>query len=152
MAHLIKKIAMDRSQNRDSFIIRSPHNPFRFCSCDENFVPPGRQTIYMLKSVFSGDQPSPPLPNNQILKTNEFHVQSVPVPHLETQQNQWRAYDDWSITSYANSIVWHDVDWKGKSDDQQHNTSSIRNIATASSSDIDAHFIRSVSAISRSSS
>lgn len=128
MAHLIKKIAMNSSRSSDLCIIPNSHNSaFRCCSQDTDSLPPTRQTISILKSVFGREQPSPEL---QILKTEEFRVQSRPVSDMEQQSVQGvelEIYDGASFASNNDSAAWADIDWRSTNGDVQ-STSSVRNL------------------------
>ena len=128
MAHLIKKIAMNSSRSSDLCIIPNSHNgAFRCCSQDTDSLPPTRQTISILKSVFGREQPSPEL---QILKTEEFRVQSRPASDLEQQSVQGvelEIYDGASFSSNNDSAAWADIDWRSTNGDVQ-STSSVRNL------------------------
>ena len=132
MAHLIKKIAMDNSRNSDHFVVPNSHNSaFKCCIQDTDSLPPTRQTISVLKSVFNREQPSPPLAKNEILKTEEFRVQSGPMTGLEMQQpdqrNEQEIYDGSSFISNNDSVAWADVDWRGV-DGEEQDRSNARNV------------------------
>lgn len=147
MAHLIKKIAMDRSRNSDIFIAPSSRtSAFKCCTQDSDSLPPSRQTLSMLKSVFSRDQPSPPLARNTITKTEEFRVQSGPIRDLEMQQsghrNEHEIYDGSSFISGNGSLAWADVDESRSKREEEQDTLSIRNVHTCSSVNDEAHLIR----------
>jgi len=127
MAHLIKKIATDRSQNSDLFIVRGFHsNAFNCCSHDSSSLPPSRQTTSMLKNVFGRDQRSPPvtdntLSSNGILRTEEFRMQSEPAKDLEMQQRihyEQNGHDESSVISYDN-VAWADTDWPRTNQEEQ---------------------------------
>ncbi|KAJ4984244.1 hypothetical protein SVAN01_10285 [Stagonosporopsis vannaccii] len=130
MAHLIKKIAMDSSRRSDLCIIPNSHNSaFKCCSHETDSLPPTRQTLSVLKSVFGREQPSPEL---QILKTEEFRVQSRPVSELVQQSAQsveLEMYDGASLVSNNESAAWADVDWRSTNEDEQ-SASSVRNLHT----------------------
>ncbi|KAJ4367729.1 hypothetical protein N0V86_009850 [Didymella sp. IMI 355093] len=115
MAHLIKKIATDRSSNSDLCIIPNSYNSaFKCCTQDSGPLPPSRQTISILKSVFGRNQSSPPAARNGILKMEEFRVQSGPITDLEMQQsseiNDSDIYDGSSFVSNNESVAWVDAD------------------------------------------
>jgi len=151
MAHLIKKIAMDRSRNSDLFVVPGSRNSFNCRSHDEDNLPPSRQTLSMLKSVFSRDEPTLIFANNEILKTEEFRVQSGPARAPQTQQPhqaECEIYDDSSIISYADSVTWHDVAWT-RSSDEHRDASSVRNVQTGPSTNDEAFLIRPAPAILR---
>lgn len=121
MADLIKKIALDRSQNRDFLLNPNSHNSaLKIYSREADSLPPSRQTISVLKGALGLGQPSPrpainPLANNEILRTEEFRVQSGPAHDLEVQRKEYHeqeVYDGSGSISYANSAAWTDVDWK----------------------------------------
>lgn len=151
MAHLIKKIATGRSRNSDLCIIPNCHNSaFRCCTQDSDSLPPNRQTISVLKSVFGRDQPSPPAVKNEILKTEEFRVQSGLTTDQEMQQsnqrNEAEIYDGPSFISNNENLAWADVEWR-RSDEEDPDSSSIRNLHTAATANDEAHSIRPAPAI-----
>ncbi|KAF9701192.1 hypothetical protein EKO04_001073 [Ascochyta lentis] len=157
MAHLIKKIAIDRSRNSDLFFIPNSHNSaFNCCSHDSNSFSPSRQTMLMLKSVFGRDQPSSPLengtfPNNEILITEEFRMQSVPAKDLEMQQrgqHEQEEYDELSVLSFSESVAWAGVDWS-RNDEAEHGALGTNNPQTTSSANDEAHLIRLAPAVLR---
>jgi hypothetical protein len=154
MAHLIMKIAMDRSRDSDVSAISGSKNAFKCCSHDDDSLPPSRQTIIMLKSVFTRSQPSPPLANNTILKTEEFRVHSGPAPDLEmqqqSQQDDREIFDGSSIISYTDSVAWHNVDWRHNCD-EHHDTASSKNTQAASSANEEAHLARPAPTVLRPS-
>lgn len=128
MAHLIKKIAMDSSRNGDLCIIPNSHNSaFKCCSQESDSLPSTRQTISVIKNVFSREQSGPEL---QILKTEEFRVQSMPVTDLEQQPVQsveLEIYDGASFASNNESAAWAEIDWRSNIEDDQ-SASSVRNL------------------------
>ena len=154
MAHLIKKIATDRSRQSDLCIIPNSHNSaFRnCCTQDSDSLPPSRQTISVLKSVFVRDQLSPPIMKNEILKTEEFRVQSGHIADLEMQQSNQKSdpeiYDGSSFVSNNESLAWADVEWR-PSDEENWDLSSLQNHRTSSSANDEALLIRPVPAVLR---
>ncbi|KAL1602195.1 hypothetical protein SLS59_004882 [Nothophoma quercina] len=153
MAHLIKKIAMDNSRNSDQFIILNAHNSaFKCCTQDSDSLPPTRQTMSVLKSLFDREAPSPPLAKNGFLKTEEFRMQNGPMTDLEMQQPSQRIeqdiYDGSSYISNNDSIAWVDVDWRG-ADEEDQEISSVRNVHTSLTANDEAHLIRPAPAVLR---
>ena len=153
MAHLIKKIAMDNSRNSDQFIILNAHNSaFKCCTQDSDSLPPTRQTMSVLKSLFDREAPSPPLAKNGFLKTEEFRMQNGPMTDLEMQQPSQRIeqdiYDGSSYISNNDSIAWVDVDWRG-ADEGDQEISSVRNVHASLTANDEAHLIRPAPAVLR---
>jgi hypothetical protein len=147
MAHLIRKIATDRSSNSDLCIIPNSYNSaFKCCTQDSDSLPPSRQTISILKNVFSRNQPNPPATRNKILKMEEFMVQSGPITNLEMQQSSERndsdTCDGSDFISNNESVSWVDVEWR-RSDEEG------RNIATPHSASDEAQLIRPAPAVLR---
>ncbi|KAL1644805.1 hypothetical protein SLS61_008598 [Didymella pomorum] len=132
MAHLIKKIATDRSRQSDLCIIPNSHN--------------------ILKSVFVRDQPSLPATKNEIIKTEEFRVQSGQITDLEMQQSNQKIdpeiYDGSSFVSNNESVAWADVE-RQPSDDENRDSSSLQNHRTSSSANDEALLIRPAPAVLR---
>lgn len=157
MAHLIKKIAMDRSRNSDLFVIPSTNNSaLKSGSRDCGSVPPSRQTISMLKSVFGKDQSSPPLAisslaNNEILQTKEFTVRNGLEHDLEMQRaehHEHKASHRSSFASYTDSVTWADLAWIRDGEAEQ-NTSKDRKNHTSLSAQEEVHLIRPPPAVLR---
>lgn len=154
MAHLIKKIATDRSRQSDLCIIPNSHNSVfkKCCTQDSDSLPPSRQTISVLKSVFVRDQPSLPATKNEIIKTEEFRVQSGQITDLEMQQsnqkNDPEIYDGSSFVSNNESVAWADVE-RQPSDDENRDSSSLQNHRTSSSANDEALLIRPAPAVLR---
>ncbi|KAJ4359161.1 hypothetical protein N0V95_002413 [Ascochyta clinopodiicola] len=159
MAHLIKKIATDRSRNSDLFIIPNSYNSaFNCCSHDSDSLPHTRQTISTLKSVFGRD-PSPPLADsaivsNGILMTEEFRMHSEPLRDLEMQQREQYGQEDrdeLSILSFNDSVGWVDKNWWSRSIEAEHDASGTQNFQNASLANEKAHLIRPAPAVLRPS-
>jgi hypothetical protein len=154
MAHLIKKIATDRSRQSDLCIIPNSHNSAfkNCCTQDSDSLPPSRQTISVLKSVFVRDQPSLPATKNEIIKTEEFRVQSGQITDLEMQQSNQKIdpeiYDGSSFVSNNESVAWADVE-RQPSDDENRDSSSLQNHRTSSSANDEALLIRPAPAVLR---
>ncbi|KAJ4395342.1 hypothetical protein N0V91_010904 [Didymella pomorum] len=154
MAHLIKKIATDRSRQSDLCIIPNSHNSAfkNCCTQDSDSLPPSRQTISVLKSVFVRDQPSFPATKNEIIKTEEFRVQSGQITDLEMQQSNQKIdpeiYDGSSFVSNNESVAWADVE-RQPSDDENRDSSSLQNHRTSSSANDEALLIRPAPAVLR---
>lgn len=151
MAHLIKKIATDRSRQSDLCIIPNSHNSaFKCCTQDSDSLPPSRQTLTVLKSVFGRDQPSPPATKNEIIKTEEFRVQSGQISDLGMQQpsqkNDPEIYDGSSFVSNNESVAWADVE-RRRSDEDNWDSASIRNQQTSDSVNDEALLIRLAPAV-----
>lgn len=145
MAHLIKKIAMDSSHGSDLCIISNSHNSaFKCCTQDSDSLPPSRQTISILKSVFSNDKPNTHSSNNEILKTEEFRVHSGTVKDLESQPSTRRTepdiYDGSSFTSNNESVAWADVNWTSN-EEEEKGRRSARNPQTFSTANDEIHLI-----------
>lgn len=153
MAHLIKKIATDRSRQSDLCIIPNSHNSaFKCCTQDSDWLPPSRQTISVLKSVFVRNEPSLPTLKNEILKTEEFRVQSGQISDLEMQQssqkNDTEIHDGSSFISNNESAVWADVEGRPSDEDDQ-DSSSVRDHRTSDSAHDEAMLIRPAPAVLR---
>jgi hypothetical protein len=151
MAHLIKKIATDRSRQSDLCIISNSHNSaFKCCTQDSDSLPPSHQTISVLKSVFIRDQPSPPTIKNEILKTEEFRVPSGQITdrviQQSSQKNDSEIYDGSSFVSNSESVAWADVEWR-PSDGENRSSSSSRNHRTSASANDGALLLRPVPAV-----
>lgn len=146
MAHLIKKIALDRSCNSDTFVISNSHNrAMKCCTQDSDSLPPSRHTPSMLKSLFSSENPNPTLLKSEILKTEEFRVQSGRATDLEIQRSNRRSeldiYDGSSFISNNDSTAWVNSDW--------HDSCSASNLQGPSNTDDDIHIVRPLPAVLR---
>lgn len=153
MAHLIKKIATDRSRQSDLCIIPNSHNSaFKYCAQDSDPLPPSHQTLTVLKSVFGRDQPSSPTAKNEILKTEEFRVQSGQISDLEMQQPSQKSdpeiYDGSSIVSSNENVTWADVGQR-RSDDDKWESMSFCNQRASDSVNDEALLIRPAPAVLR---
>lgn len=153
MAHLIKKIATDRSRNSDLCIIpNSCNSAFKCCTQDSDSLPPSRQTISVLKSVFGRDQSSAPSAKNEILRTEEFRVQSGPVADLELQQSSQHddldIFDGSSFASNNENFAWADMGWR-RSDEEDQDSSTIRDLHASHSANDEAQLIRPAPAVLR---
>jgi len=89
---------------------------------------------------------------NEILKTEEFRVQSGQITDLEMQQasqkNHPEIYDGSSFVSNNESVAWADVDWR-PSDEESRDSSSLRNHRTLHSAHDEAQLIRPAPAVLR---
>lgn len=146
MAHLIKKIALDRSRHSDTFVISNSHNrAVKCCSQDSDSLPPSRQTPSMLKSLFSTEHSNPPLLKNEILKTEEFRVQSDEATDVEmqrsSQRNEVDIHDGSSFISTNDSVAWVNLDW--------HDASSGGILRGPSATDDDVQITRPSPAVLR---
>lgn len=151
MAHLIKKIAMDHSHNSDTFVISNSYNrALQCCTHESDSLPPSRKTISILKSVFSSEESHSTIPNNEILKTEEFRVQSGHVTDLEIQQSAQRdeqeIYDGSSFVSNHENLAWTDLECRNNTEGDQ-DTSSVSRLRRASTANDDTHVTRPLPAI-----
>lgn len=152
MAHLIKKIATDHSRLSDTFIASDlPHSgDKKRCSQDPDQSKSSRQTLSILKGVFDYERSRPTPANNEILRTEEFRVQSGQVLDLEMQQSNQRTqlgiHDGLDFASNDNSLTWTSSGDHGSNDSEQ-DTSSVSNLrGTATDSD-KRHIARPLPAI-----
>lgn len=153
MAHLIKKIATDRSRQSDLCIIPNSHNSaFKSCTQGSDLLPPSRQTISVLKSVFVCDEPNLSTLKHEILKTEEFRVQSGRISDLEMQQssqkNEAEIYDGSSFLSNNESAAWAEVEGR-PSDEEGQDSLSICNCRMSDSAHDEATLIRPPPAVLR---
>ncbi|KAJ8117044.1 hypothetical protein OPT61_g1669 [Boeremia exigua] len=124
MAHLIKMIAMDSSRNSDLCIIpNSCNSALKCCTQDSDSLPPTRQTLSLLKSVFSSEQTGTQQSKNEILKTEEFRVDSGLVKDVERQAPTLRVepeiYDGSSFASNNDSLAWAETEWRGNDEEER---------------------------------
>lgn len=152
MAHLIKKIATDHSRLSDTFIASDPPHSGdkKRCSQDPDQSKSSRQTLSILKGVFDYERSRPTPANNEILRTEEFRVQSGQVLDLEMQQSNQRTqlgiHDGLDFASNDNSLTWTSSGDHGSNDSEQ-DTSSVSNLrGTATDSD-KRHIARPLPAI-----
>ncbi|KAG9199206.1 hypothetical protein G6514_008953 [Epicoccum nigrum] len=141
MAHLIKKIATDHSRLSDTFIVSNPPSSAgKKCSSqDPDQSTSSRQTISILKGVFGYERSKPTSTKNEILRTEEFRVQSGQIPDLEMQQSNQRTqldiHDGLDPASNESSLTWTNSGDYGSNESEQ-DTSSVSNLrGTATISD-----------------
>ena len=133
MAHLIKKIATDHSRLSDTFVFSVP--PFRGdkkrYSQDPDQSTSSRQTISILKGVFGYEPSKSTSAKNEILRTEEFRVQSGQVLDLEMQQSNQKSqlgiHDGLDPGSNENSLAWTNSGDHGGNESEQ-DASSINNL------------------------
>ena len=152
MAHLIKKIATDHSRLNDTFIVSDPSHggDKKRCSQDPDQSASSRSTISILKSVFGYERSSPTSAKNEILRTEEFRVQSGQIPDLEMQQSSQRTqldiHDGLGFASNENSLTWTNSGDYGSNESEQ-DTSSVTNLRGTSTVSDERHIARPLPAV-----
>ncbi|KAF3011208.1 hypothetical protein E8E13_011615 [Curvularia kusanoi] len=146
MAHLIKKIATDRSSTGDTFIISNSHTRAlqEKRTHDTDSLPPSRQTMSILKGMFSDEPPKSASSKNEILRTEEFKVHSRKATDLEMQQQrpEGNIYDGSSFISKNDSLARCDVDWR-ESHKGEQDSSSVNSLRDPIPTDEETHITRS---------
>jgi len=152
MAHLIKKIATDHSRVSDTFMVSDPPHggDKRRCSQDPDQSTSSRQTISILKGVFGYERSRPTSAKNEILRTEEFRVQSGQVFDLEMQQSNQRSqlgiHDGLDFGSNDNSLAWTSSGDHGGNESEQ-DTSSVSNLHGTATVNDKRHIARPLPAV-----